>query len=171
MKNWFAASLAALVVLCAGTAIASIPSGESTSFSVGDPAVTVISSGGPGSGGSYSSGTTFFLEQPEAMTFTAAADGVCQVTLDGQVLSNSGEGAKITYGIAVKYGETSEFIGQHGITTTRGDFSGTDDAADLARTTLVPVKKGQTYTLGFGVTAPESSSGTAYPNETYICYG
>lgn len=148
MKHWLAVIVAGLIVIGAGTALASIPDGESTDFAVGEPAVTVIASGGGGgAGGSYEAGTTFFMQQPETMTFTAASDGVCLVTLDGAVLRNSGNGAKVQYGVAVESGGSNPaFVGQHNITTTLGDFSGTNDAANLGRTVLVPVQAGQTYT-------------------------
>jgi hypothetical protein len=174
MRQWFAAVLAGLLIVAGGTALASIPDGGSTDFSVSDPAVGVIASGGGGgAGGSYESGTTFFMEQPESMTVAAASDGVCLVTLDGQVLRNSGNGAKIQYGVAVETlgGEGPSFVGKSNITTTLGDFSGTNDAADLGRTALVPVKKGETYVFGFGVVAPAVSSGTTYANQNYVCFG
>jgi hypothetical protein len=170
-KHWFAAVFAALLVVGAGTAVASIPSGSETSFSVSDPAVTVIASGGGGEGGSYSSGTTMFVPAPGgAATFTAAADGVCLVNLNGQLLG-VGRGAKAQYGVAQRIGSGKpEFVGYHSLTTTLGDFSGTDDAADLAKNELVPIEGGKTYTFGFGVEVAEGS-GTAYPSENYVCFG
>lgn len=171
MRNWIAAISAALIVIGAGTALASIPSGSSTDFSVADPAVTVIASGGGGEGGSYGSGTTMFVPAPGGTaTFTAAADGVCLVNLNGQLLG-VGKGAKAQYGIAQRIGSGEpEFVGNHGLTTTLGDFSGTDDAATLAKNELVSVEKGKTYTFGFGVEVSEGS-GTLYPSENYVCFG
>ena len=172
MKNWIAAIAAALMVVAAGTAIASTPDGEGSNFSVADPAVTVIASGSGGEGGAYGTGTTLFAPVPGgSMTFTAATDGVCLVNLNGQLLRNSGSGAKAQYGIVQRLGEgKAEFVGSHGIATTQGDFSGANDAATLAKNELVPVEAGKTYTFGFGVEVA-SGTGTAYPVENYVCFG
>lgn len=167
-KHWFAAVFAALLVVGAGTAIASIPSGSGTSFSVSDPAVTVIASGNGAEGGSYPTGTTFFTAGSES--FTAAANGVCLVNVTGQVLRNTGEGAKVTYGIVEKVGGSEEFVGQHGITTTLGRFTEPNDAASLAKNELVSVEAGKTYSFGFGIEAV-SGSGVVYPVENYVCFG
>lgn len=168
-KHWFAAIFAALLVIGAGTAIASIPNGSETEFSVADPAVSVIATGTTAvEGGTYSTGTTFFTVGSKS--FTAAADGVCMVSLNGEVLGSSSI-PKITYGIAQRVGGGSaEFVGQHGITALIGRFSENNDAAVLAKNELVPVVAGKTYTFGFGIEAA-SGSGTAFPVENYICFG
>lgn len=122
-----------------------------------------------GNGGSYKEGTTYFTNEPIVITPTQKA--ICSVTLDGAVLRNSGSGAKVTYGVAVKKDEGSfEFTGSYLLTTTQGSFSGTNDAASLAKTTLVSVEAGHSYSFSWGLTAPASSTGTAYPNENVICF-
>lgn len=164
--------MVALLVVCAGTAIASIPSGSGTHFSVQDRAVTIIASGSGGEGGTYTSGTHFFVPaKEEAMTFTAAANGECLVSLNGQVVASSGQGAKLQPGIAVRVsGGEPEFVGNHGFTTTRGDFSGTDDGATLTKNELIPVEAGKTYVIGWGIEVP-SGAGTAFPLVNYVCFG
>src|ERR1700689_5371479 len=101
-----------------GTAAASIPSGSSTSFNVQDPAATIIASGQtPGEKCEWPSGeksTTYCYESyPSLSSFTPAANGACEVTLDdtlygyktGTLEIGTGPGylEGIEYGIAEHY--------------------------------------------------------------------
>jgi hypothetical protein len=171
-KSWFMAVLAALLVVCAGTAIASIPGGSNTSFNVQDPAVTVVSSGQtPGVSGAseacaWAKETTTFCKG-EGLSFTPVSNGVCTVNFDAALIGNeSKEGSlnSVGYGVAVNSANTAD---ENGVTTTptnRGEQT-------VSRSRLVSVEAGVEYNLGIWLRSYEASTGTAYWDLDYVCYG
>jgi hypothetical protein len=176
MKHWFAAVLAALIVLVAGTAVASIPSGSSSSFSVGDPAVTAIGSGQtPGTGGaaevcSWSAEATTFCASP--VTFTPAADATCMVSTDLALYGDpmgtvEADLDQVSYGIAVEVEEESQQVDQNGVTSTPNATG----EQTVSRTRLIPVQAGIEYTFQPWVTSHATSTGSAYWDLAFACFG
>lgn len=180
MKHWFAAIAAAVLVLAAGTALASIPSGSSTSFSVADPAVTILGSGQtPIVEGAEercewsSSGLTLCpISTPPvgpAPAITPSADGICQVNL-AAVMNGEPAGFShldgVGYGIAVSVeGTPTDEFDAHGLTTTPTEAG----EQSVSRTRLVPVEAGVEYSFSPWFRGA-GSPGVGYWDLSYVCF-
>lgn len=162
MKNWIAAIVAALVVVGIGTAVASVPSGSETTFSVNDPAVTVLGSGqsvveaGVNPRCEFTPGLTYCGEQ--LPSFHAVRDGVCQVQFDIAVIG----APPVVYGVGVN---ASKVFDESGVSTTPNG----NEEASVSRTRLVPVEAGKTYS--FSPWIEGSASASAYWSGDYVCFG
>lgn len=176
MKHWFAAVLAALFILAAGTAIASIPDGSSPGFDVQDPAVTAIGSGQtPGTEGasevcSWSAEATTFCASP--VTFTPSADATCMVSTDLALYGDpmgtpEADLDQVSYGIAVEVEEESQQVDKNGVTTTPNAAG----EQTVSRTRLIPVQGGGEYTFQPWITSHATAEGSAYWSLAFVCFG
>lgn len=174
MKHWFAATLAALLVVIAGTAIASVPSGG-TSFNVDDPAVTAIGSGqtpnpeGGAEACSWEAGK-LTLCSSSAPAFTPATDGVCQVSADMALIGNpmgSGNLTNVAYGIAAEIEGTPTQVDKNEVITTPNSKG----EQTVSRTRLVPVEAGAEYRFSTWLRSKGTSTGTSYWSMSFVCFG
>jgi len=176
MKHWFAAILAALIVVVAGSALASVPGGG-TNFVAQDPAVTAIASGqtpatGGGAEACHWKAEEMVYCQGEGITFTPASDATCLVGASiGLVGEPMGEKAGlldgVEYGIGLHYEGADHQVDQNGLAATPSYQS----YATMPRTRLVPVEAGKEYSLEVWIHSTAASHGTAYWYLSYVCFG
>lgn len=110
---------------------------------------------------------------PGSMTFTPDYDALCLVNADGHIVDDSGGGnaAQVTFGVAVyTRAEGNQPVGAVNLSTAYGSFNSAD-STNPARSALLPVEDGVEYTIHYRVgSVPASTGGTAYVNETYLCF-
>lgn len=177
-KNWFIAILAGLLVAAGGTAIASIPSGSSTSFNAQDPAVTVVASGQNSS--TYDPECTWGANELKycyvsSLAFTPAVNAVCQVNLQ-EALYGFRTGTEET-GYGAGYLDVTLGIGERveGTDTQTSDEVGSTpnyhSEQTLAWSRLIPVEAGKTYAFEPWIKSYDSTTGRSYWDLTYVCFG
>lgn len=183
-KHWFAAVFAALLVIGAGTAIASIPTGGTAAFNIQDPAVTVIAAGQSkitGTEGNpncaWEAESRTYCPTPE-LTFTPSVDATCLLNGNlGFVGSPMGEPERLNevfYGWAVKTEGPLEEEFQDTIVFDEdkvGVMPAPKSLATMPRSRLIPVRAGVKTTFEPYIESAGSSFGVLYWDATYVCFG
>lgn len=110
------------------------------------------------------------------MTFTPSQNAVCQVSLDGSIETGNG-GAGDAYGVAEHTSAGDEQADDSNVLTTPGDYAGTgggsENAASLSRSRIIPVQAGTTYTFEMWIEPTfvgANGGGTASFNMDYVCF-
>lgn len=179
-KSWLVSILAALFVIGAGTAIASVPSGSSTSFNVGDPAVTVIASGQNVNTADpaceWGSDELKYC-YVSSLSFTPTVNAVCQVNLQetlfgyetGSLATETGPGyLAVGYGIGERVeGTDTKASDENGVGATPNTLS----VATVSRSRLIPVEAGKTYAFEPWIKSYDNTTGRSYWDLDYVCFG
>lgn len=178
MRNWIAAIAAGLIVVAVGTAVASIPGGETTSFNVTDPAVTVIAADQTSTAGGAVPSCEWEAEErifcfASELTFTPSRDALCLVNADialygDPMNTEAGRLTNVGYGIGVRTGESDSITpDENGVTTTPSYLS----AQSVSRARLIAVEAGQPVTFEPWIDSYGTSTGRAYWSLAYTCFG